>query len=102
MGWTWPPFLNWTITYLTRCWWTARRGFRGRPSRPGRSFVGNVFATTPDLVRFAEALRAATVLNRPYADLYTDRVGVVLSNYDDLPEFREILGREEQAITGQR
>jgi CubicO group peptidase (beta-lactamase class C family) len=42
---------------------------------PGRSFIGHAsgggFATAPDLVRFAEALRDGTLLNRPYADLYT-------------------------------
>lgn len=41
---------------------------------PGRSFVGHAsgggFATAPDPVRFAEALRDGTLLNRPYADLY--------------------------------
>jgi CubicO group peptidase (beta-lactamase class C family) len=41
---------------------------------PGRSFIGHAsgdgFATAPDLVRFAEALRAGTVLSRPYADLF--------------------------------
>ncbi|GAA0582713.1 serine hydrolase domain-containing protein [Actinomadura livida] len=122
---------------------------QGPGENPGRSFVGNVFATAPDLVRFAEALRNATVLNRPYAHLYTgsngpgrqptsfhaysgvlhivngrervsgrgggtggvsanwniyldsDWVGVVLSNYDDLEEFGEILRREQEAITGQ-
>jgi CubicO group peptidase (beta-lactamase class C family) len=36
-------------------------------------------------------------------DVYPDTgwVGVVLSNYDDLQEFGEILDREQQAITGQ-
>jgi CubicO group peptidase (beta-lactamase class C family) len=41
---------------------------------PGRSFIGYAsgdgFATAPDLVRFAEALRDGTVLDRPYADLF--------------------------------
>ncbi|WP_372451228.1 serine hydrolase [Nonomuraea rhizosphaerae] len=122
---------------------------QGPGENPGRGFIGNVFATAPDLVRFAEAVRNATVLNRPYADLYTGAnrpgrtptsfsaysgvlhivngrqtvsgrgggtggvsanwniyldtgwVGVVLSNYDDLPEFGEILGQEQRAITGQ-
>ncbi len=41
---------------------------------PGRSFIGYAsgdgFATAPDLVRFAEALRNGTVLDRPYADLF--------------------------------
>ncbi|MEU8609556.1 serine hydrolase domain-containing protein [Actinoplanes sp. NPDC048791] len=41
---------------------------------PGRGFIGQAsgggFATAPDLVRFAEALRAGTVLDRPYADLF--------------------------------
>ncbi|MGK5558031.1 serine hydrolase domain-containing protein [Actinomadura kijaniata] len=122
---------------------------QGPGENPGRGFIGNVFATAPDLVRFAEALRKATVLNRPYADLYTGAnhpgrtptsfsaysgvlhildgrqwvsgrgggsggisanwniyldtgwVGVVLSNYDDLEEFGEILDREQKAITGQ-
>ncbi|OZV76373.1 serine hydrolase [Micromonospora echinospora] len=45
---------------------------RGR--NPGRSFIGYAsgdgFATAPDLVRFAEALRDGTVLDRPYADLF--------------------------------
>ena len=48
---------------------------RDTPGRnPGRGFVGYAsgdgFATAPDLVRFAEALRAGTVLDRPYADLF--------------------------------
>jgi CubicO group peptidase (beta-lactamase class C family) len=123
---------------------------------PGRSFIGHAsgdgFATAPDLVRFAHALRDGTLLDRPYADLLTGAklphpertsftaytmpvhiingingtqwtfsrggggggisvnwnvypdtgwVGVVLSNYDDLPEFGDILAREQQAITGQ-
>lgn len=119
---------------------------------PGRSFIGHAsgdgFATAPDLVRFAHALRDGTVLNRPYADLFTgaklpgrtptsyaaysgplhlvdgrqwmfgrggggggisanwnvypdtDWVGVVLSNYDDIP-LQDILQREAQAITGE-
>jgi CubicO group peptidase (beta-lactamase class C family) len=41
---------------------------------PGRSFIGHAsgdgFATAPDLVRFAEALRDGTVLDRPHADLF--------------------------------
>ncbi|GAA3919258.1 serine hydrolase domain-containing protein [Actinoplanes auranticolor] len=41
---------------------------------PGRGFIGHAsgggFATAPDLVRFAEALRDGTVLDRPYADLF--------------------------------
>jgi CubicO group peptidase (beta-lactamase class C family) len=41
---------------------------------PGRAFIGHAsggaFATAPDLVRFAEALRHGTVLDRPYADLF--------------------------------
>jgi CubicO group peptidase (beta-lactamase class C family) len=116
---------------------------------PGRSFIGKVFATAPDLVRFAEALRDGTLLNRPYADLFTGAklpmpeptaygaysgpveilngtqwlvgrggggggitvnwniypdtgwVGVILSNYDDIQEFGEIIQREIEAITGQ-
>lgn len=119
---------------------------------PGRSFIGyssgEGFATAPDLVRFAHALRDGTLLSRPYADLFsgaklpgrtptsyhaysgplhlldgsqwmfgrggggggiganwniypdTGWVGVVLSNYDDIP-LVEILGQETQAITGQ-
>jgi CubicO group peptidase (beta-lactamase class C family) len=47
--------------------------FPGR--NPARSFIGHAsgggFATAPDLVRFAHALRDGTLLNRPYADLYT-------------------------------
>jgi CubicO group peptidase (beta-lactamase class C family) len=122
---------------------------QGPGENPGRSFIGNVFATAPDLARFADALRDGTVLDRPYADLYTGAklpgrggptsflaysgplhiidgqwvfnrgggsggvsaswtiyldsgwVGVILSNYDDLQEFGEILGRQDQAITGQ-
>jgi hypothetical protein len=117
---------------------------------PGRSFIGHAsgegFATAPDLVRFAHALRDGTVLSRPYADLYTGAklpstptsfktysgplhllnrrqwvlnrggggggisvnwniyldtgwVGVVLSNYDDVP-ILEILQQETKAITG--
>lgn len=41
---------------------------------PGRGFIGYAsgdgFATAPDLVRFAEALRDGTVLDRSYADLF--------------------------------
>ena len=41
---------------------------------PGRGFIGyasgDAFATAPDLVRFAEALRDGSVLDRPYADLF--------------------------------
>lgn len=124
---------------------------QGPNENPGRGFIANVFATAPDLARFAHALSDGTVLDRPYADLYTgaklpgpgDRLGtpafrayvgpvhlrdgqwvfnrgggsggisaswtiyldsgwagVVLSNYDDLQEFGEILQRQDQAITG--
>jgi CubicO group peptidase (beta-lactamase class C family) len=132
---------------------------KGSPSpqmpgrNPGRSFIGYAsgdgFATAPDLVRFAHALRDGTVLDRPYVELFTgaklpgrggprsfigytmpvkvvngpqwlfgrgganggsaanwniypdtDWVGVVLSNYDDIP-IQEILKRETQAVTGQ-
>ncbi|GAA0329508.1 beta-lactamase family protein [Actinoallomurus spadix] len=42
---------------------------------PGRSFIDapgdGGFATAPDLVRFAHALRDGTVLDRHYADLFT-------------------------------
>lgn len=42
---------------------------------PGRNFIDHAgdgaFATAPDLVRFAHALRDGTVLDRPYADLLT-------------------------------
>jgi CubicO group peptidase (beta-lactamase class C family) len=39
---------------------------------PGRGFIDyDGFATAPDLVRFAHALRDGTVLARPYADLLT-------------------------------
>ncbi|MEJ3742582.1 serine hydrolase domain-containing protein [Actinomycetes bacterium KLBMP 9797] len=124
---------------------------QGPGENPGRGFIGNVFATAPDLVRFAHALSDGTLLDRPYADLYTGAklpgpadaarpsfraysgplhlingqwvfgrgggsggvtaswniypdtgwVGVVLSNYDDLQEFGEILAQEQRAITGQ-
>jgi len=41
---------------------------------PGRAYIGYAsgdgFATAPDLVRFAEALRDGTVLDRAYADLF--------------------------------
>lgn len=41
----------------------------------GRNFIDPVadggFATAPDLVRFAHALRDGTVLDRPYADVFT-------------------------------
>ncbi|HEY0697975.1 MAG TPA: serine hydrolase domain-containing protein [Micromonospora sp.] len=119
---------------------------------PGRAFIGYAsgdgFATAPDLVRFAHALRDGTVLDRPFAELLTGAklpgrtptsfkaysgplhlvdgrqwvfgrggggggiganwnvypdtgwVGVVLSNYDDIPR-QEILRRETQAVTGQ-
>jgi CubicO group peptidase (beta-lactamase class C family) len=43
----------------------------GPGENPGRAFIGKVFATAPDLVRFAEALRHGTVLDRPFADLFT-------------------------------
>ncbi|MFD0857195.1 serine hydrolase [Actinomadura adrarensis] len=118
---------------------------------PARGFIGYVgddgFATAPDLIRFAHALRDGTVLDRPHADLFTgaklpgrgggdsfmaytmpakiingrwqigrgggtggsaanwniypdsDWVGVVLSNYDDVP-LQEILQLERQAIMG--
>ena len=123
---------------------------QGPHENPGRSFIGNVFATAPDLVRFAHALADGTVLDRPYADLYTGAklpgpadapepsfraysgpihlingrqwefgrggstggvsanwnvypdtgwVGVVLSNYDDIP--MEVTDLQTQAITGQ-
>ncbi|PRX97937.1 serine hydrolase domain-containing protein [Allonocardiopsis opalescens] len=119
---------------------------------PARAFIGNAsgdgFATAPDLVRFAHALRDGTLLDRPFAELLTGAklpgstrtsfraytgplhlvngrqwefgrggstagsaanwsvypdtgwVGVVLSNYDDIP-LPEILQQQEQAITGQ-
>jgi hypothetical protein len=124
---------------------------QGPGENPGRSFIGKVFATAPDLARFAEALSDGTVLDPPYADLYTGAklpgpaeaarpsfraysgplhlingrqwqfgrggstggvsanwnvypdtgwVGIVLSNYDEIP-LQEILGRQDQAITGQ-
>ncbi|KAB2342200.1 serine hydrolase domain-containing protein [Actinomadura rudentiformis] len=42
---------------------------------PGRSFIDapgdGGFATAPDLVRFANALRDGTLLDRPYAELFT-------------------------------
>ncbi|MBW4717208.1 serine hydrolase domain-containing protein [Saccharothrix obliqua] len=42
---------------------------------PARGFIGHAsgdaFATAPDLVRFAHALRAGTVLERPFAELLT-------------------------------
>jgi CubicO group peptidase (beta-lactamase class C family) len=42
---------------------------------PGRTFIDapgdGGFATAPDLVRFARALRDATVLDRPYVELFT-------------------------------
>jgi CubicO group peptidase (beta-lactamase class C family) len=42
---------------------------------PGRNFIDGAgdggFATAPDLVRFAQALRDGTLLDRPYADLLT-------------------------------
>lgn len=126
---------------------------------PGRNFVDHAgdggFATAPDLVRFAEALRDGTVLDRPYADLLTGAkmpqsagknggplpphpafkaytmpakildggwvtgrggvnpgssanwniyqdagwVGVLLSNYDNLP-MQEILDQERLAVLG--
>jgi CubicO group peptidase (beta-lactamase class C family) len=143
---------------------------KGSPSpyvpgkNPGRNFIDPVgdggFATAPDLVRFAHALRDGTVLDRPWADVFTAAkspnwrpkegqepqepgahpgfstygpvaaitngqwvigraganpgsgaswnlypdtgwVGVILSNYDDLP-LQEIVSREIQAVTGQR
>jgi hypothetical protein len=54
---------------------------KGSPSpytpgkNPGRSFIDppgdGGFATAPDLVRFAHALRNGTLLDRPYADVLT-------------------------------
>lgn len=42
---------------------------------PGRNFIDYAgdggFATAPDLVRFAHALRNGTVLDRPFAELFT-------------------------------
>jgi CubicO group peptidase (beta-lactamase class C family) len=131
---------------------------KGSPSplipgrNPGRGFIGHAsgdgFATAPDLVRFAHALRDGTLLDRPFADLLTGAklpshgptsftaysgplhlvngsqwvfgrggvnagsaanwdvypdtgwVGVVLSNYDDIP-LLEILQKQTEAITGQ-
>ncbi|WP_431935438.1 serine hydrolase domain-containing protein [Micromonospora sp. RP3T] len=118
---------------------------------PGRDFIGHAsgdgFATAPDLVRFAEALRDGTLLDRPWADLFagakqpgpaptsfdgytmpvsiiggqwvfgrgggaggvganwtvypdTGWVGVVLSNYDDVP-LLEICLAEAEAVTGE-
>jgi CubicO group peptidase (beta-lactamase class C family) len=50
---------------------------------PGRAFIGyssgDGFATAPDLVRFANALRDGTVLARPYADLFA---GAKLPGHD--------------------
>jgi CubicO group peptidase (beta-lactamase class C family) len=47
--------------------------FSGR--NPGRTFIGHAsgdgFATAPDLARFAQALADGTVLDRPYADLFS-------------------------------
>jgi hypothetical protein len=113
-----------------------------------RNFVPDGgFVTAPDMVRFAEALYDGTVLDPPWADVYTSVkapnfrgsagfttygptahivegqwelsrggvhpgscshwsiypdtgwVAVVLSNYDDIP-LLEILGQQQQAITG--
>ena len=44
-------------------------GAGGRP-RLGLYASGDGFATAPDLVRFAEALRDGTVLDRPFAELF--------------------------------
>jgi CubicO group peptidase (beta-lactamase class C family) len=140
---------------------------KGSPSpdelgkNPGRDFINapgdGGFATAPDLVRFAHALRDGTLLERPFADVLTgakiphphvrngqapptrisfgayqmpvaitngqwvfgragadpgiaanwniypdtDWVGVLLSNYDDLP-LQEITQQEVQAVTGHR
>ncbi|AXX30480.1 beta-lactamase family protein [Actinosynnema pretiosum subsp. pretiosum] len=42
---------------------------------PARAFIGHssgdAFATAPDLIRFAHALRDGTLLSRPYAELLT-------------------------------
>ena len=50
---------------------------------PGRAFIGTAsgdgFATAPDLVRFATALRDGTLLSRPYADLFA---GARIPGYD--------------------
>jgi CubicO group peptidase (beta-lactamase class C family) len=50
---------------------------------PGRGYIGyssgDGFATAPDLIRFAEALRDGTVLDRPYADLFA---GAKLPGHD--------------------
>ncbi|MEU5884739.1 serine hydrolase domain-containing protein [Spirillospora sp. NPDC047279] len=51
------------------------KGSLKQGKNPGRAFIGYAtddgFATAPDLVRFAHALRDGTVLDPPYADLLT-------------------------------
>lgn len=42
---------------------------QGPGENPGRSYVGNAFATASDLLRFSKALYDGTVLDRPFADL---------------------------------
>lgn len=116
---------------------------------PGRAFIDAIgdggFATAPDLARFVRALGDGTLLDRPWADVFTGAkvphgpasfgtygpsaaivggqwvlqraggnpgiganwtsypdtgwVGVILANRDDWP-LVEMLGREQQAITG--
>jgi hypothetical protein len=57
---------------------------------PGRNFLDGAgdggFATAPDLVRFAHALRDGTVLDRPWADVLTGA---------KFPSWRDKEGQEE-------
>lgn len=88
---------------------SAAEPIEGR--NPARAFIGHSsgdgFATAPDLIRFAHALRDGTLLSRPCAGCGADWtvcpdtgwIGVLLSNYDDFPVVG-VLQLQEQVITG--
>jgi CubicO group peptidase (beta-lactamase class C family) len=69
---------------------------QGPNENPGRSFIGHAagkgFATAPDLVRFAEALRDGTVLDRPYADLWAGAKVLGAGDRRGAPAFKAYSG----------